>query len=194
MKINHPKLIDLLQRAYSAEKAAAFAYVGHAGSVRNKLEKTAIKEIENDEWHHRKQVLKIMQQYDIPISKFYEFKFYIIGKVISFSCYIIGWFMPFFFAGRLESGNVCEYFVMLHYFHELNITEHDKDLYDMGVKEKEHEEYFLDQIRYSRLLPIFEKLFNWGKSKSYNDLELKALRTVEKSEAYCRHYNDNNKN
>jgi hypothetical protein len=37
----NPELIDLLQRAYSAEKAAAFAYQGHAGSLRNKEEKDA---------------------------------------------------------------------------------------------------------------------------------------------------------
>ena len=98
--------------------------------------------------------------------------------------------MPFFFAGRLESGNVCEYFVLIHYFHELDITEHDQDLYDMGIKEKEHEEYFLNQIENSRWLPIFERLFNWGKSKSYNDVELKALQAVEKSGTYCRGYND----
>ena len=30
MKLNHPGLVELLQRAYSAEKAAAFAYIGHA--------------------------------------------------------------------------------------------------------------------------------------------------------------------
>ena len=34
MKIQHRKLVKLLQLAYSAEKAAAFAYIGHAGSVR----------------------------------------------------------------------------------------------------------------------------------------------------------------
>ncbi|CAN5802747.1 hypothetical protein BH10BAC2_BH10BAC2_41150 [soil metagenome] len=35
MKLSHKKLIDLLQRAYSAEKAAAFAYKGHSSSLRN---------------------------------------------------------------------------------------------------------------------------------------------------------------
>jgi hypothetical protein len=75
-----PELIDLLQRAYSAEKAAAFAYQGHAGSLRNKQEKDRIHEIENDEWIHRKEVLDIMKLYDIPVSRWYEFKFYLIGK------------------------------------------------------------------------------------------------------------------
>ena len=33
MTLKHKALVDLLQRAYSAEKAAAFAYQGHAGSI-----------------------------------------------------------------------------------------------------------------------------------------------------------------
>jgi len=49
MNFNHKALIDLLQRAYSTEKAAAFAYQGHAGSVKDKAEKIAIKQIEVDE-------------------------------------------------------------------------------------------------------------------------------------------------
>lgn len=186
MKIHHKKLISLLQKAYSAEKAAAFAYIGHHGSLRSKEEREAIKAIENDEWLHRKEVLQIMKQYDIPVSKFYELQFYVIGKFIAVSCYIIGWFMPFYFAGRLESGNVCEYFVMMHYFHELGIRDHDQVLYNMGLKEKEHEEYFLSKIQSSRLLPIFEKVFKWGKARSYNDIEMKSLKAVEESNAYCK--------
>src|SRR5688572_13889529 len=129
MKIQHTKLIDLLQQAYSAEKAAAFAYQGHAGSVKSADEKNAIRQIEQDEWQHRREVLEIMREYDVPVSKYYEFRFHIIGKIISGSCYIIGWFMPFYFAGRLESGNVCEYFRMKQYFNSLGITRHDKILY-----------------------------------------------------------------
>ena len=49
LKLNHPKLVALLQRAYSAEKAAAFAYQGHAGSVKNEIDKKAIRQIELDE-------------------------------------------------------------------------------------------------------------------------------------------------
>ena len=101
MKLTHKPLIKLLQQAYSAEKAAAFAYQGHASSIKNNVEKLAINQIELDEWNHRKEVLEIMQHYDIPISKYYEIRFHIIRKIISFSCYIIGWFMPFYFAGRL---------------------------------------------------------------------------------------------
>jgi hypothetical protein len=93
MELKHPKLTDLLRQAYSAEKAA-------------------VQQIEQDEWEHRKNVLIIMQQYRIPISRYYEFKYHLIGRIIGYSCYVIGRFMPYFFAGKLEA-NVCEYFVMI---------------------------------------------------------------------------------
>lgn len=186
MKLNHSALVDLLQMAYSAEKAAAFAYIGHANSVKNTNEKQAIKQIEIDEWNHRSEVLSIMNLYDIKPSKYYELKFHVIGKLISASCYVIGWFMPFYFAGRLESGNVCEYFRMKAYFNELGITEHDQILYDMGIKEKEHEVYFYEKIKDNKWLPFFEKFFNWGASQSFNDIDLENKAPVNQSSQYCK--------
>jgi hypothetical protein len=186
MTLPHKALIDLLQRAYSAEKAAAFAYQGHAGSVSSAEEKKTIHQIELDEWNHRKEVLVIMNLYGIPISKYYEMKYYIIGKVISGSCYVIGWFMPYYFAGRLESGNVCEYFRMMHYFHSIEIHAHDEILYEMGMKEKEHEVYFFSKVKSSKMLPFFEKIFAWGNNGSLNDVDLDKKYSVEESELYCK--------
>lgn len=184
MKLQHPALVDLLKKAYSGEKAAAFAYQGHAAAVKNPDEKKAIRQIEIDEWNHRAEVLEIMKHYDVSISKFYEFKFHVIGKIISFSCHVIGWFMPFYFAGRLESGNVCEYFRMKQFFNSLGIKDHDVVLYEMGIKEKEHEVYFLEQIKDNKLLPFFEKLFFWGKG-SFNNIDLEKKYPVEQSDIYC---------
>ncbi|MFN8309970.1 MAG: hypothetical protein U0T73_08400 [Chitinophagales bacterium] len=184
-KLSHPRLIDLLQMAYSAEKAAAFAYIGHAASIKDEKQKPFIRQIELDEWNHRREVLQLMQQYDVPVSKYYEWRFHIIGKVIGYSCYVIGWFMPYYFAGRLESGNVCEYFRMMHYFHELGISAHDEVLYEMGMKEKEHEVFFLNVIQHSRWLPFFERIFNWGK-RSRNDVDLDKKYSVKESEHYCK--------
>ncbi len=186
MKLNHAGLVDLLRKAYSAEKAAAFAYQGHAGAVKKPEEKKAIHQIEIDEWNHRRDVLLIMQKYNVPISKYYEFRFHVIGKIISGSCYVIGWFMPFYFAGRLESGNVCEYFRMMHMFHSLGIKEHDKVLYEMGIKEKEHEVYFLEQIKTNKMLPFFERLFSWGNKKGFNDIDLDKKYSVQESDIYCK--------
>ena len=160
MQLKHPKLVDLLKLAYSAEKAAAFAYQGHAASVKNPEEKKAIRQIEIDEWNHREEVMQIMKRYNVPVSKYYELRFHIVGKIISGSCFVIGWFMPFYFAGRLESGNGWEYFRMKQYFNSLGITEHDKILYEMGIKEKEHEVYFLEQIKNNKLLPFSKNYFH----------------------------------
>ena len=189
MELQHKALITLLQQAYSAEKAAAFAYQGHAGAVKDTAEKLAIQQIEMDEWNHRKEVLALMQQYNVPISTWYEIRFYIVGKIISYSCYVIGWFMPFYFAGSLESGNVCEYFRMKYFFNDLGIKEHDALLYEMGIKEKEHEVYFLGKIKNNKLLPLFEKIFKWGNKKSFNNVHLDDKYPVEASDVYCKNNN-----
>ena len=188
MKLNHPALVELLQRAYSAEKAAAFAYIGHAASLKKPADKAAVKQIEEDEWGHRRNVLAIMQRYEIPVSRFYEIKFHVIGRVISAGCHVIGWFMPYFFAGKLESGNVCEYFVMMKYFHALGIRDHDKILYEMGIKEKEHEVYFLAQIKDSKWLPWFEKVFSWGKQTTANDVDMENKLPVAESDRYWKDF------
>jgi hypothetical protein len=184
--LSHQPLIQLLQKAYSAEKAAAYAYQGHAASVKNPLEKTAIRQIEEDEWNHRKEVFAIMQHYNISVSRWYEIRFTVIGKLISASCHVIGWFMPFFFAGKLESGNVCEYFRMKGYFNSLGIREWDVALYEMGMKEKEHEIYFLYKIKESKVLPYFECVFQWGKNKSANNIDLDKKYPFDQSDVYCK--------
>ena len=185
-----PELTDLLQMAYSAEKAAAFAYIGHAGSLKNEEVKKAVNQIEMDEWNHRREVLAIMNEYNIPVSKWYELKFHVIGKTIAASCYLIGWFMPIYFAGRLESGNVCEYIRMKDYFNKAGITRHDQILYEMGIKEREHEDYFLSLVKDSKLMAIFEKFFGWGSSKSFNGVNAqdkgKPLHTVNSTSSGCK--------
>ncbi len=186
MKLKHPQLVKSLQQAYSAEKAASFAYIGHAGSLRDAEEKRVVRQIEQDEWDHRRNVLKIMRQYGIPVSIYFEVKYHIIGKIIGYGCYLIGRFMPYFFAGKLESGNVCEYFVMMKHFRSLGITEHDETLYEMGVKEKEHEVHFLNVIKEEKWLPWFEKIFSWGAETSSNDVDLESLRPLEESGRYCK--------
>ncbi len=46
MEIDHPHLVDSLRKAYSAEKAASFAYIGHAGSLKSPEEKERVRQIE----------------------------------------------------------------------------------------------------------------------------------------------------
>jgi hypothetical protein len=77
---------------------------------------------------------------------------------------------------------------MLRHFHSLGIHDHDAMLYEMGMKEKEHEVYFLGQIRKSRLLPLFERLFSWGARSSANDVDLEKKFPVRESDQYCKTY------
>lgn len=183
--LTDPQLVRLLQLAYSAERAAALAYQGHARSLRGVALQRAVKQIEIDEWEHRLCVRRLLTRYQIPVSAWLELKFYVIGKIISLVCFFIGWFMPHYFAGRLESGNTCEYIVMLQRFQALGITEHDELLYAMAIKEKEHEVFFLEQIHAARQLPIFECVFRWGRRHSANDINLAGLRPVPQAALYC---------
>jgi hypothetical protein len=56
----------------------------------------------------------------------------------------------------------------------------------MGMKEKEHEIYFLEAIKKSKRLPFFEKLFSWGKKNSFNNIDLDKKYPVEESDVYCK--------
>jgi hypothetical protein len=47
-----------------------------AASVKNNEEKIAIKQIEIDEWNHLAEVLKLMQLYNVPVSTYYEIRFF----------------------------------------------------------------------------------------------------------------------
>lgn len=128
-----------------------------------------------------------MEHYGITPSRWLEIKYHIVGKAISLSCHVIGRFMPYFFAGKLESGNVCEYFVMIRYFHSLGIREHDELLYAMGVKEKEHEDYFMSLVKGAAWFPLFERVFNWGPERSRNDVDLADLKPANEATLYCPH-------
>ncbi|PCJ62645.1 MAG: hypothetical protein COA79_03770 [Planctomycetota bacterium] len=165
---------ELLQLAYSAESAAAYAYQGHAQSVANSMERYHIHQIEKDEWDHRKLIYNIMCENNISISEWKEFKFAFIGKFISFSCFVIGWFLPMYFAGRLESGNVNEYLNLKDLFNDEGITNYDKCLVEMAIKEKEHELFFLNKISCHKLTPLFQSIFKWGPEKSFNQLSIKS--------------------
>jgi hypothetical protein len=67
------------------------------------------------------------------------------------------------------------------------ITDHDAVLYEMGMKEKEHEVYVQKSLENNRLPPLLEKVFGWGKTSSSNDVDLENKATVDESKRYCKH-------
>jgi demethoxyubiquinone hydroxylase (CLK1/Coq7/Cat5 family) len=156
-------LIHLLQGAYSGELAAGFAYRGHWKSVRNEHERAAIQKIEREEWIHRKRVGEMLKSLGARPKKSREAKMWVIGRSIGAACHVIGWFLPMYFAGRLESGNVIEYETAASHAATLGLTKFEADLRVMAGVEKEHELFFLNAIVGHCLLPLISSMFGWGK-------------------------------
>ncbi len=85
-------------------------------------------------------------------SKFLEIKLWIIGRSIGFACHLIGWFLPMYFAGKLETNNVCEYEKAAGWARELGLEDFLPDLHEMAAVEVEHEKYFFEAI--GRTAPV----------------------------------------
>jgi len=155
-------LIRILQNAYSGEAAAAYAYRGHWKSLRESPEKTRIKGIEAEEWDHRYRVGEWLENLDAKPRPIREKVFWTIGRTLGFSCYVSGWFMPMYFAGRLESKNSIEYEDAAVFAKELEMHDCARDLLDMARVELEHEVFFHQTVTGHRLLPIMRRVFGWS--------------------------------
>ena len=145
-KDSYDNLIGLLQLAYSAELAAAFAYRGHWHSVSNKDERVRIKQIEDEEWHHRRLVGEMLTKLGERPSKQRELRSWVIGRVLGVGCHLMGWLAPMYGAGRLESRNVREYETAARYALESGHAEFVDCLLMMAEVEWEHEFYFRSRV------------------------------------------------
>jgi len=154
-------LIRILQNAYSGEAAAAYAYRGHWKSLQDSPEKIRIKEIEEEEWDHRRRVGEWLTYLGAKPSAARERIFWTIGRTLGLTCYLSGWFMPMYFAGRLESKNSVEYEEAAAFAKELGMDECVEDLLDMAHVEVEHEVFFRETVTGHRLLPIMKRVFGW---------------------------------
>lgn len=139
-------LIAVLQLAYSAERAAAYAYRGHWHSVRDENERARIKQIEDEEWHHRELVGEMLGQLGAGPSTQREFRSLIIGRVLGVLCHVMGWFAPMYGAGRLESHNIREYETAARYARDCGHHEFTDCLLTMAEVEWEHENYFRSRV------------------------------------------------
>lgn len=155
-------LIRILQNAHAGEVAAAYAYRGHWKSLKDSPEKERIKEIEAEEWEHRERVGNWLEKLGAKPRPIREKIFWTIGNVLGPSCHISGWFMPMYFAGRLESKNSVEYEDAAVCARELGMDECVEDLEDMARVELEHEEFFRETVAGHRFLPMMKRMFGWG--------------------------------
>jgi rubrerythrin len=152
------KLIALLQLAYSGELAAAHAYRGHWKSVRNVDQKTAIQDIENDEWRHRELVGKMLAGLDSAPNPRRETRASMIGRTLGFLCHVTGWLAPMYGAGRLESRNIREYETAARHARGCGRIDLVDCLLEMAEVEWDHEYYFRARVQehfLGRRLPIW---------------------------------------
>lgn len=156
------RLAHVLQGAYSGELAAAYAYRGHWKSLRAGAEREHIKRIEDEEWVHREKVKSIMAALSVSPQASRERLMWTIGRVLGLSCHLSGWFLPMYFAGRLESGNVEEYETAAHHARKLGFEAFASDLEHMARVEGEHELFFHEMVASHPWLPWMRKLFGWS--------------------------------
>jgi demethoxyubiquinone hydroxylase (CLK1/Coq7/Cat5 family) len=155
------QLAHLLQGAYSGELAAAYAYRGHWKSLRAGAEREHIRRIEDEEWVHREKVKSIMAALAVAPVASREKLMWTIGRVLGLSCHLTGRFLPMYFAGRLESGNVEEYETAARHARRLGFAEFASDLEHMARVEGEHEIFFREMVARHPLLPFISRLFGW---------------------------------
>ena len=155
-------LIRILQNAYSGEVAAAYAYRGHWRSLKEGAERSRIKEIEAEEWDHRRRVGEWLCGLNAKPRAARDKVFWTIGRMLGLTCHLSGWFLPMYFAGRLESGNVEEYEDAAAFARELGMNDCVDDLLDMARVEGEHEAFFRQVVARHKMLPTMMRFFKWS--------------------------------
>ena len=154
-ELNRKRLINILQLAYSGERAAGYAYRGHWQSVSDPEERARIKTIEDEEWHHRKLVGEMLASLNAGPRKRLEIRATLIGRSIGVLCHLSFWFVPMYGAGKLESGNIVEYETAARYARDCGKSDLIDCLLTMAEVEWEHERYFRELVLQSRWLKLF---------------------------------------
>jgi len=139
-------LIALLQLAYSAERAAAYAYRGHWHSVVDADERNRIRQIEDEEWHHRELLGGMLHSLNAGPKRQREIRSLLIGRALGLLCHLTGWLAPMYGAGRLESRNIREYETAARYARDSGHQEFVDCLLLMAEVEWEHEHYFRSRV------------------------------------------------
>jgi hypothetical protein len=85
-----------------------------------------------------------------------------IGRVFGWLCFVSGWFMPMYMAGRLEAMNVGEYETARQAADELGLGMFATTLEAMRVEEDRHERWFGDRVRAHWMLPPVRLVFSWS--------------------------------
>lgn len=139
-------LILLLQRAHAGELAAARAYQGHAASWWARRERLPIREIEADEWRHRREVGHLLTQLGAAPAPPREALMWTIGTTIGLLCHLGGWLIPMYGAAVLERDNVCEYETAARLAIQAQLADFVPCLLEMAEKEWDHQAWFMARV------------------------------------------------
>lgn len=156
------QLVHVLHMAYSGEKAAAYAYNAHWKSLKNPAERESIRRIENEELEHREIVGVMLKKLEDGPQPWRELMMGCIGRTVGLSCFVIGRFLPMYFAGRLESTNIKEYDIAASHAEALGMSDDASELLRLSAVEAQHEEFFLQAVANYPLLPLMHRIFGWG--------------------------------
>jgi rubrerythrin len=156
------RLVRILQNAYSGEQAAAYAYRGHWKSLEREEERERVRQIEDEEWYHRREVGSMLATLGGSPVRGKEIRTWLIGRVLGLLCHLIGWFLPMYFAGRLESNNTAEYEDAAAHADALGFDDFRRELLVMAEVEREHEIFFRSMVEHHRMLPYMRRVFGWG--------------------------------
>jgi len=151
-------LVTQLQLAYSGELGAGFAYRGHWRSLRDPDERARVRQIEEEEWHHRSLVGDMLKDLGAAPRPLREAVFWSIGRTLGALCHLSGWFLPMYGAGRLERRNIKEYEDAAVYARQCGREDLIDCLLTMAEVEWDHELYFRTKSsthRLARLIPLW---------------------------------------
>ncbi len=141
------KLVHQLELAYSGELAAACAYAGHWRAVRDPDERASIRQIEEDEWHHRRLVGAMLRDLGGAPRFWREMRAWLVGRVLGLLCHVSGWLLPMYGAGKLESRNVGEYVTAARWAVDCGRADLVDCLLTMAEVEWDHEAYFRGKVQ-----------------------------------------------
>jgi rubrerythrin len=151
-------LIARLRLAYSGERAAAYAYNGHWKAVADPEEKARIKQIEDEEWHHRRLVGDMLKALETGPNPWREIRATVVGRTLGFLCHLAPWFATMYGAGRLESHNIGEYEEAARLARDGGQPGLVDCLLTMAEVEWDHEQYFRAKVEghaWARVVPLW---------------------------------------
>lgn len=146
MSSAHNSLICLLRAAHAGERAAALAYVGHARSLRDPVERETVARIGAEEIAHRARVGEMLAELGGAPSAVREGIFTAIGRTLSLFCYVTGWYCPMYGAGWIERRNIQEYVDAAAFAVQAERTDFADELLEMARVEWDHEQYFRAKV------------------------------------------------